>query len=341
MPKKITLFASLSLLAALAACQNQEWVFPDYAYQATYFAYQSPVRTITLGEDIFDTSLDNEHKCKIMATTGGVYDNKNDVVIDIDLDNSLVAGLQFKEDGSAIRAMPATHFELLSDQIVIPKGEMTGGVEVQLTDAFFADPLALKNTYVIPLRMSDVTNADSILSGTPLVAEPRRGVTADWSVQPKDYILYAVKYVNPWHGFYLRRGQDLIEREGGETNTVVRHAAYVEYDEVNALVTQGLNEVSFPLVFKDAEGYNVDCTLTLTFEGDGNCTVSSAVENVTATGRGTFVKRGEKNSWGEKDRDALYLSYEIEAGALYVTATDTLVLRDRGVAFETFTPIAE
>lgn len=32
------------------------------------FVYQSPVRTIVLGDDEYDTSLDKEHKCKIKAT---------------------------------------------------------------------------------------------------------------------------------------------------------------------------------------------------------------------------------------------------------------------------------
>ena len=40
------------------------------------------------------------------------------------------------------------------------------GVEVSFTDAFFADPEALTATYVIPLVMTGVTNADRILNGT-------------------------------------------------------------------------------------------------------------------------------------------------------------------------------
>ena len=53
--------------------------------------------------------------------------------------------------------------------------------------------------------MTGVVNADSILSGTPLVDNPKRGVSADWDIQPKDYVLYAVKYINPYDANYLRR----------------------------------------------------------------------------------------------------------------------------------------
>ena len=35
-----------------------------------------PVRTLVMGEDEYDTALDNAHKCKINATMGGVYANK-------------------------------------------------------------------------------------------------------------------------------------------------------------------------------------------------------------------------------------------------------------------------
>ena len=70
------LCAGFSLLT-LNSCHNQEVEFPDYDYSAVYFAYQTPVRTIVLGEDIYDTSLDNQHKLKIYAAMGGVYENKS------------------------------------------------------------------------------------------------------------------------------------------------------------------------------------------------------------------------------------------------------------------------
>lgn len=307
------------LIAVLASC-NKEKEFPDYDYQTVYFAYQYPVRTITLGEDIFDTQLDNLHKCRIMATTGGVYSSRKDVTIGITVDNSLVNPPQIFKGGSDILLMPANYYSFASNNIVIPKGSLTGGVEVQLTDAFFNDAQAVKNTYVIPVRMSAKTNADSILAG-------------------KDFILYAVKYVNPWHGNYLRRGKDLIT--GSVNETKVRHQQYVENDEVNKLSTRSMKDVEFPVVYKDQNGVNISCTLLLTFDDAGKCTVSSATNNITASGNGSFVKKGEKNSWGSKDRDAIYLNYQVNMAGLQVASTDTLVLRDRAVAMETFTPVAK
>ena len=71
-------------------------VYDNFEFQSVYFAYQFPVRTITLGEGVFDTTLDNEHKCRIMATLGGVYSNAKDVSVDVEVANPLTTGLLFK-----------------------------------------------------------------------------------------------------------------------------------------------------------------------------------------------------------------------------------------------------
>src|SRR5690606_2663070 len=136
-----------------ASCENQDWEFPDFEYQTVYFAHQYPVRTITLGDDIYDNSMDNEWKFSIMATTGGVYESGT-VTIDVAVDNALCDGLLFSDNGDEVVAMPANYYTMASNQIVIPKGEIVGGVEVQLTEAFFADPLAIQNNYVIPVIMT-------------------------------------------------------------------------------------------------------------------------------------------------------------------------------------------
>src|SRR5690606_32827517 len=197
---KNILYVFLTFSVFLVSCKNQDWEFPDFDYQTVYFAHQYPVRTITLGEDIYDNSLDNEWKFQIMATTGGVYESGT-VNVDIAVVDSLANGLEFGNSGNEILAMPREYYTLASDQIVIPGGSVVGGVEVQLTSAFFADPLAIQNTYVIPVVMTNVSNADSILSGVPAGTNPKRTNPGDWAIQPKDFVLYAVKYINPWHGF--------------------------------------------------------------------------------------------------------------------------------------------
>ncbi len=69
--KKLFYLFSLIMLLAFSSCENQDWSFPDYGRTTVYFAYQYPVRTIVLGNDeIFDNTLDNQHKCLIKAVMG-------------------------------------------------------------------------------------------------------------------------------------------------------------------------------------------------------------------------------------------------------------------------------
>lgn len=235
------------VMFCLASCHNKEALFPDYdGGISAYFAYQYPVRTIVLGDsETFDNSLDNQGKCIIYGTMGGAYKGK-DIVIDIDVDNTLTENLYFA-DGSPVKAMPEAYYSLSDDQLIYGGNHM-GGVEVQLKDAFFEDPEAIKNTYVIPVVMTDIVKgADRILAGTPVIENetPSRTNSDRWSVTPKDYTLYCVKYVNQWDGSWLRRGKDIVT--GLDAGTYYRHKPHVENDEVCFLETESLTSVVMPV----------------------------------------------------------------------------------------------
>jgi hypothetical protein len=329
---------------ALTSCHNAEINYPDFDYQTVYFANQYPARTVELGEDLFvDNSNDNLHKVIINATMGGTRDNKKNVVINFNVDNTLCDGIYFASQatsGAKVIPMPSNYYTLASNQITIPSGSILGGVEVQLTDAFFADPLSLVNTYAIPLLMTSVQNADSILQGKASVTSPNRNVSSDWSTVPKDYVLYVVKYVNSWSSNYLRRGTDQIKNNtSGVTSTAVRHTTYVENNDVVKLTTTSLSSCTLPLSIKDSSKKDVPYTLVLTFASDGTCTVSSNSTSFDISGTGKFVSKGEKNSFGGYDRDGLYLDYSVNFKNLSLTYStkDTLVVRDRAVAPEYYT----
>lgn len=329
--KRLTSILALAALTLFPACENGDWSFPDYDYSTVYFAYQFPVRTLTLGNDEeYNNDLDNEHKCKIKAVLGGVYENGANRIIDIEVDNSLCDDLYFST-GEKVEPMPAGYYQLAADQIVIPKGEISGGVEVQFTDAFFADPKSLLTNYVIPLRMTDVQNADSILQGQPNVDNPDPRITSDWVEQPKNFVLYAVKYVNPWDGILLRRGVDQITA-GGTTTTVVRHGATVVDDQTVEFTTRSLTEAAWSLGLG-----NKTCNLILKFDENNKCTLSTDTEGCTVSGTGEYVPHGEKNSFNNRDRDVIYLDYTVDLGDTKYATRDTLVMRDRQVKGEWFT----
>lgn len=312
----------LCIILFVSSCSNKDTSFPDYKYTTVYFPYQSPVKTIVLGEDIFDNTLDNEHKCLIMATLGGVYKNNTNRTIAVNIDNSLCDNLKFDVNGDDVLPMPSNYYVLPKDMnIVIPAGSFSGGIEIQLTDAFFADPRSLKNTFVIPLRMKSVANADSILSG-------------------KSTTLYAVKYINAWHGNYLRRGKEEVKGANGNTSldtTVIYHAQYVEKDQACNLVSMALDKNSISLNAKAKGNINVPFQAILTFDSQGKVVVTQpASASYTITGSGEFVKKGDM--WGNEKRDVLHLKYQVNLGTTTHNFTDTIVLRDRGVKMEVFTP---
>ena len=351
-----------ALSLANTSCYNNDKDFPDFdGGTKAYFAYQNPIRTLVLGNDIYDNSLDNAHKCRIWATMGGAYGGR-DAVVNFIVDEKLCDNLWFLDDGGyksrPVAPMPKTHYTLLSD--VIPyNGDSRGYVEVQFTDAFFNDPKTSSQdtTYVIPLRMTGVSGIDGILSGTPNIENAVRTNAQDWAVQPMDYVLYCVRYMNPWQGKYIRRGVDKVT-EGGTTTEVVRkdftlYNSDVERyskmdpsnpvnqnDEVCGITTKNMKQAIFPVSFKTS-GASISCNLILTFNGD-QCTISTDDENVTATGTGEYITKGTARSeykdyqWGSVNgnpvqRDILRLKYDVNFTEknIQVSTADTLVVQTR------------
>lgn len=339
---KHTAYIGLSALvcAGISSCKNGNQDFPDYEGGiGCYFAYQYPVRTITLGEDPQqDNNLDNEHKFVINATQSGGY-NGAGLRVHVQVDPSLVNNLTF-ENGQPVKAMPEAYYSLASTTLTSTTNSMLYGTQVSLTDAFFNDPAAISNTYVIPLVITQAEGADFVITGTPLegVSAVRQNA-ADWEVLPKDYVLYCVKFINPWHASYLRRGVDKFS----DGSTVVRHAKYIEYNDITKVYTNGMNSCIFPVtkVLTDADGNTtgtLTCDLLLTFNGN-DCTISSNTAGMTASGTGKFVIDGDKLAYDNEDQNALYLNYEIDFGTIKQTTTDTLTVTSRDVVMETFSPI--
>lgn len=325
MKSVLALFATTLLLAA-TSCENGDIEFADYKYQTVYFANQTPIRTITLGTDEHPNELDNQHKFKLFATCGGVWTNKQDRKLEIAVDNSLCDGITF-EDGSPVVPLPQEYYTLASHTITIPAGQLMGGVEVQLTDAFFADPKATGVHYVLPVRI--VGCQDSILVGKakPTSPNPYRLNAADWDVVPHDYVLYALKYKNKYHGAWLSHGTDEIDLNGVVT-TVVRGNQYREKDETRYLRTVGLDKSTYELstqVDVDTTKYDdkakkmvtvrekktLKCTLELTFDASDNCTVRVATLGCEGSGTGKWEFEGAKKAWNNADHDQITLDYTV------------------------------
>ena len=349
-----------ALSVAIASCYNADKDFSDFEKGTTaYFAYQNPVRTLILGNDIYDNSLDNAHKCRIWSTMGGAYGGR-DAIVDITIDEDLCKDLYFLDAGG-YPADPVTPLDRnlykLAEEKIRYNGDVRGYVEVQFSEDFFKDPKATENYYVIPLRMTGVTGIDRILTGTPNVDKPVRPNAKDWTVLPQDYVLYCVKYMNPWQGKYIRRGVDVVD-EKGTISTIIRKDTTLynsdiehyskmdpsnpvnQYDEICGITTKNMTQAIFPVSFRTS-GASISCNLILTFNGN-QCTISTEDENVTVTGSGEFIEKGTEKKeykdyqWGSMNgqpvqRDILRLAYNVKFNDMdiQVSTNDTLVVQTR------------
>ena len=202
--------------------------------------------------------------------------------------------------------------------------------------------------------MTSASGIDHILTGTPREGlTPSRTNTEDWDILAKDYVLYCVKYVNPWTGKYIRRGVDnvtencsttqIIRKDFSLINTDLEH--YTENpvnanDEVCGISTKNMTQAIFPVSF-NTSGASISCNLILTFNGN-QCTISTDDENVTATGSGEYIVKGTElpqykdYQWGSNNgqpvqRDILRLAYDVnfEDKNIQVSTADTLVVQTR------------
>lgn len=312
--------ALLALMASFTACENGDQAFDDYEGGTTaYFAYQSPVRTIVLGDDEYDTTLDKAHKLKILATFGGSYNGRN-ATVNVAVDNSLCDNLTFA-DGTPVKAMPKEYYQLSTTAFNF-NGGMQGGTEVQLTDDFFKDPDAVKNTYVIPLVMQNQTGFDRIATGT--LKEGKTGSRTNasiWETAPRDYVMYCVKYQNKYSGWWLTNHNTSTDN--------IEKASQVQ------ITTRTLNSSVYTVEFQ--EGSNIlKADLLLTFDDKENCTITSLTEGVKATGSGSWADNGI-HSWNNKDRDLMELNAEITfAGGVKKNLNEKLVWWRSGVSKEEF-----
>ena len=315
----------IGLACAFWSCENGDIDFPDYEEGTTvYFPYQYPVRTIVLGDDEYDTSLDKAHKCQIKATFGGSYNGSNGSVT-VAVADTLCDNLFFEDGVTPVKAMPERFYKL-STMTLAFNGTFNGTTEVQLTDDFFADPDAVKNTYVIPLVMTSQTGFTRILTGR--LNEGASGSRTDesiWDVKPMDYVLYCVKFQNKYSGFWLTHGT---------TST-----ADIEKAQPVEVKTLSLSDCSYSVSYQDGDQiYQAD--LRLSFDGSNNCTISSLTDGVTASGTGSWGDNTEIKAWGNKDRDGMELNYTVDFGGGKTFSThEKMVWQRSGVTIEEFAPV--
>lgn len=336
--KKIIVLLLVILLGGNYSCHNAEWEFPDFDYTTVYFPNQFPIRTLVLGDYVYNNDNDNNLKFIISSHLGGMYENRENQFVDYIIDPGLIQNLM-TEAGDTLATLPSDYYTIApTGQFVIPEGKFYAGFEVQLTDSFLDDSMAHQTHYVLPAKITS-SSLDSILSGKPFFsgADPR--IPEQWDIMPKDYTLFAIKYINPYHGKYLHRGRSIIFNAfGNPKDTIIYRNKYIVHDEIWFLKTAGRNKVSISGTIRASEGSPGNLLMDLNFDASsGEAIISNSPDSDFAiSGNGQFVQDGDM--WGNENRNAIYLNYQINVGSDIHKISDTLVIRDRDVRFETFIP---
>jgi len=336
--KKISLLFISVLLVGFFSCHNEDREFPDFDYTTAYFPYQYPIRTLVLGDyPEGDNTNDNKLIFEISAHIGGMYENTKTRTVDFEVAPSLASNVATLTKDT-LRLLPSAYYTLNpTSQITIPKGKFYAGFQVQLKEAFLDDSMAYRICYALPVKITGST-LDSILRGSTLKTNPDPRVSGDWNVPPKDFTLFGIKFINAYHGKYLHRGRSIIKDNlNVPLDTMVYRTKFVENNEIWALKTIGKNTVTVSGTVR-ANPSPGKFAMDLTFNSSGDCVITK--NNASAfdvTGTGKFVKGGD--SFGNKPRNTIHLAYQITVGTDTHNVTDTLVVRDRDVRFESFSPV--
>ena len=88
---------------------------------------------------------------------------------------------------------------------------------------------------MIPVKLTKATGVDKI-------------------IESQNYTLCAVKFVNPWHAVYLRRGKDQITYADNTTAEDIRHTQYMEKGELLNVVTSGMKQDKMVVAVRDKAG---------------------------------------------------------------------------------------
>jgi hypothetical protein len=323
-------------------CENQEVSFPDFEHQTVYFPIQTPLRTLSLGEDRVDNSLDRELKFDIGVSIGGMYKNPKDWTVDYIIDNTLLERAK-NGTGDSLFALPSEYYTLTpAGTALIPAGSFNGLIRVQLTEAFLDDPRALTGQYVIPLSIAS-SSADSILRGVPNVVNPDRRILADYfaNMAAKDWTMFAVRFYNAYHGKYLHRGMDIRYENGVPLDTAVYSTRDMERNQIRSMGTTSKISTVTDFIGKNTstDGKNAMELVFTNRTGDSGSIVINPVAgaNFAVTGTGQFFNRAQSNELllGNKYQ-SMYLNYSYAEGIYTHQVWDTLVFLDRDLRYEEF-----
>ena len=305
MKMKIKILA-IFLSLALVSCYND--YVKDFDYTSIYFAYQTNVRTVVVGEGM---------KIEAGPAFGGEMVNSRDRLVTLSLDNSLItpAMLLTMQSSSInsiknyvtglteLKALPADYYTISSNSVTIKKGQNSGTVVIRPDSVkFLSDPATLMSQYVLPFRIM-TGDADSILTA-------------------KNYAVVGLRYENMLFGNYYHGGVTTVKDAAGTVVKTTKYFTTIPQPDAkvwslstiapNQLVTNGISDVAG--------------SFKLTLNG-GVITVSQA------TGSTVVVQPTDASSYNQAkllQNRKILLNYKYaNADGTTSYAQDTLTFRNR------------
>ncbi|WP_423126822.1 BT_3987 domain-containing protein [Gaoshiqia sp. Z1-71] len=279
------------LLAVLSSCGFEEDVV-SFDKTLAYFYNQNYNRNIVVGEGL-------NLKAGIMFS--GLVNNNKERVVKYVIDPAVVT------DGTKT-VMPASYYTLSNGtEFVIPKGEHQGYVGIKIdSTAFLADPKSLTGEYVIPFRLVESADVDSINS-------------------EKDYMVISVSYWAKQHGNYYYSGKTVRTSDAVVETLTYKNTSTIS-ESIKQLTTVGPKTM---VVKADATAGSKDPAKgKFTFHVEAPSVGSGEVLVSGAPGSAIQVLPNGTSSYDAASR-TFYLKYKYTDGAFECEATDTLVFRNR------------
>lgn len=306
MIKKTAILMFISSLFLLQGCYDD--YKEDYQYTTTYFARQFPLRTL-VDEEGKDMTFE------IGTVLGGKYSNDIKEEVAFQIQDSFLNADNF----SQFTKLPDNYYSLESNNIEIPSGHFKGQVTVTLDkELFLNDPLAVENTYALPVEITD-TSLDSILAN-------------------KHYSVIVIKYFNKYHGWYYTKGidnkldganapieserltyqyDDVVSNSDILFNTTNKNSLLGSYDGVTGFIGTDTDNIASRANFDIALEINDDNTVTV-FADDNN-----GFTNINGTGSYDPATRNFTIEYNYTDAD----------GAMHAV-TEELIYRNTELVLE-------
>ena len=279
--------AFMIIVPTLYSCEKYEDYTKDYDYSAVYFGSQKPLRTVVAGDEM---------KLKFGVALAGVRENNREHWANYEIDPDLLS-----EIGGAdqFQILPEEYYSLSNEEtFIIPPGEVIGDVTLTLASDFLEDADAHKNTYALPVRVTEAS-VDSILG-------------KDAGSNGMDYSVIVIKYMSPYGGDYYHKG---VEKELDGNGEVVNENLFWDKDlsknSVMGTTTLGSHSIQTNGIGDSRNGNlnltvnNEDHTVSVDYEGPLNF----------QEGEGVY----------DDGNNAFYLDYSFIAGGTQYEVTDTLV----------------